>query len=378
MTPPMSVPENIRLNNTQDAENFGSAFTCTVALMSTGRRLQFSTRNYPLNGTSSLRSSAPRMYDDMFDKIHGPLMIVIDYWRPWYLQHLQMAFPDFPARSLRSFIERENASMLPLINENQELTCITEHISVDSYSPKPQGYGEIIQLGDRKACCRSVFTWATKFACSNPEDGRPTDYLSHAYMPRSRRLQPLIVLVSGPNAPIADRLKRYYFDSDPQHERWDRLAGDLDWIYLDTYFLFTKWEKVWAVVKRNLKAKVIERFYPSSSAPILQQTRELHEHTDTIMGLHEHLRIHEASLARFALQLGPTQLFTPRVRLKLLARVSHIQHLLSYYDMTASSLLAQQSNLINLGLSLETVSQGQAVARLNVLALVFLPLSFAA
>jgi hypothetical protein len=184
-------------------------------------------------------------------------------------------------------------------------------------------------------------------------------------MPRSRRLQPLIVLVSGPNAPIADRLKRYYFDSDPQHERWDRLAGDLDWIYLDTYFLFTKWERVWAAVKRNLKAKVTvrvfsnailwkysrplqERFYPSSSAPILQQTRELHEHTDTIMSLHEHLRIHEASLARFALQLGPTQPFTPRVRLKLLARVSHIQHLLSYYDMTASSLLAQQSNLINL------------------------------
>jgi hypothetical protein len=44
---------------------------------------------------------------------------VIDDWRPWYLQHLQIAFPDFPAKSLRSFIQRESASMLPLINEDE-------------------------------------------------------------------------------------------------------------------------------------------------------------------------------------------------------------------------------------------------------------------
>jgi hypothetical protein len=66
----------------------------------------------------------------------------------------------------------------------------------------------------------------------------------------------LIVLVSAPDAPIADKLARYYLDSDIQHERWDRLVGDLNWIYLDTYFLFTKWERVWAAVKKNLKAKV--------------------------------------------------------------------------------------------------------------------------
>lgn len=67
-----------------------------------------------------------------------------------------------------------------------------------------------------------------------------------------------------------------------------------------------------------------------------------------MMSLHEHLRIHEASLARFAVQLGPPHPFTPEVRLKLVARVNHIQQVLSYYDMTAASLLGQQSNLTNL------------------------------
>ncbi|KAH7305144.1 hypothetical protein BKA65DRAFT_578736 [Rhexocercosporidium sp. MPI-PUGE-AT-0058] len=374
MTPPIRVPCPSPLSFVQPAPSSDSSFTCMIGSMPHDGNLQFSTRTYSLDGPYSLHSSV----NEAYEAIHGPLMIVIDDWRPWYLQHLQIAFPNFPASSLRSFIHRESASMLPLINEDEELTCITDHVSIDSSRSKSKQCGEIIQLGDKQASCRSVLTWTTKFACPYPEDGESTDFLSHAHIPRPRPIRPLIIIISAQNAPIADKIARYYVNSDSTHERWHRLGGDLNWIYLDTYFLFTKWERVWAAVKGNLKLTANERFSPSASSAIFQQTRQLHEDTDTMMNLHEHLRIHAASLARFALQLGPSHSFTPNVRTKLLTRVSYIQQLLNYYDMTASSLLSQQSNLTSLAFNLETMTQGQAVARLNVLALVFLPLSFAA
>jgi len=131
-----------------------------------------------------------------------------------------------------------------------------------------------------------------------------------------------------------------------------------------------------------------------SSLPILQQTHLLHQEANTMMSLHEHLRIHQASITRFELESNNIQPGTPVGRMKLMKRIQHTTKLLDYYDITATSLLEQQQNLLSLviehnhlrepqanrkqAFNVETITQGQAVARLNALALVFLPLSFAA
>jgi len=39
------------------------------------------------------------------------------------------------------------------------------------------------------------------------------------------------------------------------HVRWERLRANQTWVYLDLYNIFTKWDKVWAEVKTNLKAR---------------------------------------------------------------------------------------------------------------------------
>ena len=79
----------------------------------------------------------------------------------------------------------------------------------------------------------------------------------------------------------------------------------------------------------------------------------------------------------------------------LKGRLDDAFQLLEYYEVTATTLLEQQQNLLSLvhsltvsffwksmltvqAFNLETVAQGQAVARLNALAFIFLPLSFVA
>jgi hypothetical protein len=67
-----------------------------------------------------------------------------------------------------------------------------------------------------------------------------------------------------------------------------------------------------------------------------------------MMSLQEHLRIHQASMERFELEINNTQLGAPVGRMKLNTRIHHTKQLFNYYNMTASSLLEQQQNLLSL------------------------------
>jgi hypothetical protein len=114
-----------------------------------------------------------------------------------------------------------------------------------------------------------------------------------------------------------------------------------------------------------------------------------------MISLREHVRIHKASLKivmqRVEYMLGGVDFVATR---GLKGRLDDAFQLLEYYEVTATTLLEQQQNLLSLvhssavhflksmltiqAFNLETVAQGQAVARLNALAFIFLPLSFVA
>lgn len=65
--------------------------------------------------------------------------------------------------------------------------------------------------------------------------------------------QPLIVVISRCKRDISAQITRHYLIDD--YKRWDRLNGNHAWVYLDLYFLFTKWDRVWGAVKQNLNSR---------------------------------------------------------------------------------------------------------------------------
>jgi len=63
--------------------------------------------------------------------------------------------------------------------------------------------------------------------------------------------RPLIVIISRRSDGISSKITSHY--SNDRYKRWDRLARNQAWVYLDLYFLFTKWDRIWGAVKQNLQ-----------------------------------------------------------------------------------------------------------------------------
>jgi hypothetical protein len=63
----------------------------------------------------------------------------------------------------------------------------------------------------------------------------------------------LIVIISWRTDGISSKVINHY--SNDRYKRWDRLAKNQAWVYLDLYFLFTKWDRIWGAVKQNLQRR---------------------------------------------------------------------------------------------------------------------------
>jgi hypothetical protein len=66
--------------------------------------------------------------------------------------------------------------------------------------------------------------------------------------------RPLLVMIGGRGNKISTKMQRHY--SDEENKRWNRLQGELAWIYLDSYFVLTKWDRVWSAIKENMRLRV--------------------------------------------------------------------------------------------------------------------------
>lgn len=65
--------------------------------------------------------------------------------------------------------------------------------------------------------------------------------------------RPLIVIISRRTDGISSKITKHY--SSDHYKRWDRLSKNQAWVYLDLYFLFTKWDRIWSAVKQNLQRR---------------------------------------------------------------------------------------------------------------------------
>jgi hypothetical protein len=72
--------------------------------------------------------------------------------------------------------------------------------------------------------------------------------------------RPVIVVISKRTDKITSKVTSHY--SNDRYKRWDRLAKNQAWVYLDLYFLFTKWDRIWAAVKLNQQKRTEARNSP--------------------------------------------------------------------------------------------------------------------
>lgn len=87
-------------------------------------------------------------------------------------------------------------------------------------------------------------------------------------------------------------------------------------------------------------------FNRKSIAPIIQQTRDLHEYASKALALQEGLRMHQAAFRRFNRGLTKTLLAYPTDGLG--TRMDYVSELLDFYETTCDTIIQQQKNLLSL------------------------------
>lgn len=233
-----------------------------------------------------------------------------------------------------------------------------EHIDLGPWSNQRES--DKIYLGDATLRTFSIVVWTRENAFGNPDQA----------------LRPVVVVISGGGEDVLSKIIKHY-RAVPQ-DRWERLNSNQLWVYLDLNFLFTRWNHVFAIAKRNLMERIEEIHGHGPALSILDETRVLHIENNVMISLRELVRIQQESMRKLADRVNRFDAQARSAMSQLQLRVTDALRLFNYYELKATTLLEQQQNLLGLALNLETHRQGQAVARLNALAFTFLPLSFVA
>ncbi|KAF2683459.1 hypothetical protein K458DRAFT_432248 [Lentithecium fluviatile CBS 122367] len=160
-------------------------------------------------------------------------------------------------------------------------------------------------------------------------------------------------------------------------------------MFIDLLILLTEWADVWAIARQELAQRDLQ--VHTDELPLLRKTKELHRDAAEIIALREDLRLHVTAVRRFSVMVGAQGPMMAKLGLlcgKNTNDVYEEEELEELVDECLRNLLHQQEsaavihkqleNLLSLAFNTEMVSQGQAVARLNFLAFIFLPLSFVA
>jgi hypothetical protein len=164
-----------------------------------------------------------------------------------------------------------------------DFMCVTEHINLEPTQSTQDSSRHLIRIGESQAYCRPLRKLAPRstgasenFHVVNHQADtmiviwKTTHERSSSELPHRRyaywsplgpdnvitRPFPVIFLVNGADTPISDKIMRYYSSSTHEMSRWDRLAAEPECIYLDMDFLFTKWDRVWEAVKKNVQDRV--------------------------------------------------------------------------------------------------------------------------
>ncbi|CAG8893389.1 unnamed protein product [Penicillium egyptiacum] len=164
--------------------------------------------------------------------------------------------------------------------------------------------------------------------------------------------------------------------------RMNRLLRCPLWLYIDLLQACGHWSDVWGVAGHDLAWRNTQAYRETSRSSTLRLTRRLHRAISNVITLRENLRLHISSTERFqeyAQKKRYPSLPMPMAddyQVALSERTAELLQDLHHHWATSEVILEQFKSLMSLVFNTETVAQGQAVARLNLLAFAFLPLSF--
>ncbi|CZR42748.1 uncharacterized protein FPRO_10051 [Fusarium proliferatum ET1] len=193
--------------------------------------------------------------------------------------------------------------------------------------------------------------------------------------------------------------------------RQDRLAKFEQWAFLDLAATFSGWPTIWTNARRELAQRHASMYSSANAVADLGTTRIIHQDMANVIALREDLRLFIAAYAKYSqilrrmfpnskmARINKMRSLTGRRRkegqpmdnvelkestelLELLAeleiRLQDSQQNLEHQLETSEVILRQLENLLSLAFNTQAIAQGQATAMLNVLATIFLPLSFVA
>ncbi|KAF2808065.1 uncharacterized protein BDZ99DRAFT_72226 [Mytilinidion resinicola] len=148
---------------------------------------------------------------------------------------------------------------------------------------------------------------------------------------------------------------------------------------MDLQFVFSDWSRVWNKMRESLSKCHSQIHGDVDTPPLLDLTRKLHKDASRVIALREQLCVHSGAVARFLGLVNFQAAQAPSSQLSALKyRVKECQDVMTYQEETSQVILRQLENLFSLAFNTETMMQGQTMARLNVLAFAFLPMSFVA
>ncbi|KAH7383052.1 hypothetical protein BKA64DRAFT_175457 [Cadophora sp. MPI-SDFR-AT-0126] len=255
-------------------------------------------------------------------------------------------------------------TLTPEWRDDSGLSFVENYLRVDE---TPQQFGSVpdlpgYQLGDTKIQSMPLVVW-TGGRLNNEETGVP------------------IVVVIG-NWDITQVMKfiRHLEGSCGGETRLQRLARYPEWIYHDLYSTFTDWNGIWDAARSHLGALDKEIQEQIGISNILERFRALSKAIAANIMLRESLNIEEHSLHTLLdvaiRKTGNREKVPDAAKVDFVVRCRVMSNALEHYSVRAKGTLEQLQNLFSMMVSLEQISQSQSVGRLNILAFIFLPLSF--
>ncbi|KAF5667671.1 homeobox transcription factor [Fusarium denticulatum] len=193
--------------------------------------------------------------------------------------------------------------------------------------------------------------------------------------------------------------------------RQDRLVKFEQWAFLDLAATFSGWPTIWTNARRELAQRHASMYSSANAVADLSTTRIIHQDMANVIAFREDLRLSIAGYAKYSQILrrmfpnnkmarinkmrtltgirrkegqpmDEAELKERTEMVELLAelenRLQDSQQNLEHQLETSEVILRQLENLLSLAFNTQAIAQGQATAMLNVLATIFLPLSFVA
>jgi hypothetical protein len=166
-------------------------------------------------------------------------------------------------------------------------------------------------------------------------------------------------------------------------KRRNRLLACPEWFYLDLLSSSSHWRNIWGLAVDELGERSTEVNRGHWSGSILQRMRRLNRAMATNLMLRESLHIESNSIKEVCERAADTYasfqgLGKDGFQVAFISRCQQARKSIEHDLLVAQGILEQLQNLMAMVVSLEQISQGEAVGRLGVLAFIFIPISWVA